>query len=42
MLGSVDGFNEHQPARETDDGRVADVGLLAAHGYTFEPLELAD
>jgi hypothetical protein len=38
----VDGFNQHQPACKTDDGGVADVGLFAAHGDAFEPLELAD
>jgi hypothetical protein len=38
----VDGFNQHQSAREADDGGVADVGLLAAHGDAFEPLELTD
>ena len=41
-LGRVDGFNQHQPACKTDDGGVADVGLFAAHGDAFEPLELAD
>ncbi len=41
-LGRVDGLNQHQTAGETDDGRVADVGLLAPHGDAFEPLELAD
>ena len=38
----MDGFNQHQPACKTDDGGVADVGLFAAHGDAFEPLELAD
>jgi len=38
----VDGYDQHQPACKTDDGRVDDVGLLAAHGNWFEPLELAD
>ena len=38
----MDGFNQHQTARKTDDGRVADIGLLAPHGDAFEPLELAD
>ncbi len=38
----MDGFHQHQPARKTDDGRVTDVGLLAAHGDALEPLELAD
>jgi len=42
VLGRVDGFNQHQPACKTDDGGVADVGLFAAHGDAFEPLELAD
>ena len=28
--------------QKTDDCRVADVGLFAAHGNAFEPLELAD
>ncbi len=40
-LGRVDGFNQHQPARKTDDGRVADVCFLAAHGNALEALELA-
>jgi hypothetical protein len=31
------GFNQR-----TDDGRVADAGLLAAHGNAFETLVLAD
>ena len=38
----MDGFNQHQPAGKTDEGRVADVGLLAAHGDPFESLELAN
>ena len=38
----MDGFNQHQPACKTDDCRVAGVGLFAAHGDAFEPLELAD
>ena len=42
MLGRVDGFNQHQAACKTDDSRVADIGLFAAHGDAFEPLELAD
>ena len=42
MLGCVDGFNQYQRACKADDGRVADVGLLAAHGDAFEAFELAD
>ena len=42
LLGRVDGFNQHQAACKTDDCRVADIGLFAAHGDAFEPLELAD
>ena len=42
LLGRVDGFNQHQPAGKTDDGRVAGVGLLTAHGDAFEPFKLAD
>ena len=41
-LGCVDGFNQYQRACKADDGRVADVGLLAAHGDAFEAFELAD
>jgi hypothetical protein len=41
-LDRVDGLNQHQAACKTDDGRVAYVGLLAAHGNAFETLELAD
>ena len=41
LLGRVDGFDQHQPARKTDDGRVADVCFLAAHGNALEALELA-
>jgi len=41
-LGRVDGFNQYQRACEADDSRVADVGLLAAHGDAFEAFELAD
>ena len=42
VLGRVDGFNQYQRACEADDGRVADVGLLAAHGDAFEAFEFAD
>ncbi len=42
MLGRVDGFNQHQAARKTDNGRIADVGLFAPHGDAFEPLEFAN
>jgi len=42
FLGRVDGFNQYQRACEADDGRVADVGLLAAHGDAFEAFEFAD
>ena len=42
LLGRVDGFNQHQRACKTDDRGVAGVGLFAAHGDAFEPLELAD
>jgi hypothetical protein len=38
----VNGFNQHQAARKTDNGWVTDVGLVAAHGHAFEPLELAN
>ena len=38
----MDGFNQYQRACEADDGRVADVGLLAAHGDAFEAFEFAD
>jgi len=34
--------NQYQRACEADDSRVADVGLLAAHGDAFEAFELAD
>ena len=41
-LGCVDGFYQHQAARETHDRRVAGDCLFAAHGDTLEALELAD
>ena len=41
-LGRVDGFDQDEPASETDDSFIADVGLLAPHSDAFEPLQLAD
>ena len=41
-LGRVGGFNQDQSAGNADHCGVADIGLVAAHCDSLEPLQLAD
>jgi len=42
VLGRVDGFDQDEPAGESDDGCEVLFGFFASHGHALEALDLAN